>query len=479
MNVRQAVEYGIDHNLNVMLIGKHGVGKTSIIKAVVEERNLKWLYFSASTMDPWVDFIGIPEKSEGILSNGERASYLEMVMPKNIREGDVEVLVFDELNRADSAVRNALMQLIQFKAINGYHFKNLRCVIVAINPDDDEDMSYDVEKLDPAQIDRFQLQVDVPYEPDRAYFADRYKETGLAAVDWWHAQHDKVKNIVSPRRLDYAVDMFIRGGDLRAVLRGKEINVTEFINSIRNVNLMNELEELRNRPEKEIKAYFLADNNRIRNAIKVFKQNTRIANVLMPMLPEEEVLRIIQSDRSSLTNLIARSVTSYRHIWDAVKSNPGVYSSRVENAINTASRASSDIFKTSQHQNDKWIVNFPVYGSYEITSDDNNVTHTISRMENGKNRPIGRIDHVPFFLTGGVTSITGPIFRGDVVHRLRKRRATTWPSSDLLKSHVSNKPHILIVGDRAPSQKKIDVVRNSQNGHLMSNAEFLRLFGDV
>jgi hypothetical protein len=37
-------------------------------------KKLKWLYFSASTMDPWVDFIGVPKEHKD--ADG---SYLERI----------------------------------------------------------------------------------------------------------------------------------------------------------------------------------------------------------------------------------------------------------------------------------------------------------------------------------------------------------------------------------------------------------------
>ena len=43
----------------------------------------------------------------------------------------------DEFSRAHKKVRNAVMELIQFKSINGRKFKNLKIVWAAINPDDD------------------------------------------------------------------------------------------------------------------------------------------------------------------------------------------------------------------------------------------------------------------------------------------------------------------------------------------------------
>ncbi len=64
-------------------------------------------------------------------------------------------------------------------------FNNLKIIWAAINPEDDEDEVYDVEKLDPAQIDRFHVRVDIPYAVSTKYFKDKYDGAGIAAVDWW------------------------------------------------------------------------------------------------------------------------------------------------------------------------------------------------------------------------------------------------------------------------------------------------------
>ena len=44
------IDFWIANNLNVMLIGRHGVGKTAIVTDAFNRHNLKWRYFSASTM---------------------------------------------------------------------------------------------------------------------------------------------------------------------------------------------------------------------------------------------------------------------------------------------------------------------------------------------------------------------------------------------------------------------------------------------
>ena len=68
----------IDTKKNVLFVGKHGVGKTSIVKQAFEDAGLSYKIYSCATLDPWVDFIGVPEKQ--IDENGN--TYLSLVRPK-------------------------------------------------------------------------------------------------------------------------------------------------------------------------------------------------------------------------------------------------------------------------------------------------------------------------------------------------------------------------------------------------------------
>ena len=124
----------IENEWNVLFQGKHGVGKTATVMAAFNRHDLNWKYFSAATMDPWVDFIGIPKEK---MDEDTGESHITLVQPKGLRE--VEALFLDELNRAPKKVRNAVMELIQFRSINGIPFPNLKFIWAAINPDDEED----------------------------------------------------------------------------------------------------------------------------------------------------------------------------------------------------------------------------------------------------------------------------------------------------------------------------------------------------
>ena len=83
---------------NVLMSGRHGVGKTAIIKKVFDEVfgpiNVSWKYFSASTMDPWVDFIGVPKN----FTREHGVEVLRIIPPEYLTgEEKIEALFFDGL----------------------------------------------------------------------------------------------------------------------------------------------------------------------------------------------------------------------------------------------------------------------------------------------------------------------------------------------------------------------------------------------
>lgn len=193
-------------NYNVLFKGEHGVGKTTVIMEIFKEAGLRCLYLSGSTLDPWVDFVGIPK----IRERDGGTPCIEMIRPAALADDSVDVVFIDELNRAPDKVVNAIMELIQFKSINGHRLKNLRVVWGAINPEDDEG-TYTVNHLDPAHLDRFHVHIEVPFKVDDEYFKKKYPSVGQIFIDWWSGIPPEIQKSVSPRRLDYAAEAFLNG----------------------------------------------------------------------------------------------------------------------------------------------------------------------------------------------------------------------------------------------------------------------------
>lgn len=253
---------------NVILTGRHGVGKTAIIKEVFGEtfgeHMVKWRYFSASTLDPWVDFIGIPK-------NYTREDGMEVfkIIPPEHFTGDeeIEAIFFDEINRSDAKTLNALMELIQFKSINGRRFPNLKCVWAAENPHDDKDAEYSVMPLDPAQKDRFQIQVEIPNQLSKPYFEDKFgKDIFAVSSEWW----DKHKLKISPRKLDDMLTGYQLGFDLSDFTTAADTReLSRAISSISEYEKMLSVAETAS--DEDIKSYFTLD--KIRKNDKVIKKD--------------------------------------------------------------------------------------------------------------------------------------------------------------------------------------------------------------
>ncbi len=176
-----------------MLIGTHGIGKTVMVEQIAKELSLNMCYYSASTLDPWADLVGIPKPVEETES-------LKYYRPQDLE--DAEFLFFDELNRAHPRVLNAVLEIVQKKRINGKPLKNLRMVWAAINPAGED---YDVEELDPALMDRFHMQLTLKAEFNMDYMKTKMsEETAMVLRAWWREDmDDKQRKLITPRRLEY------------------------------------------------------------------------------------------------------------------------------------------------------------------------------------------------------------------------------------------------------------------------------------
>ena len=211
----EKMDFWIKNNLNVLLEGQQGVGKSTIIEAMVKRNKLSYKYFTASLMDPYLTLIGVPKEAKD-KETGE--SFLDFIKPSEFADDSVEFIFLDEFNRAPPSVRNAVMELIQFKSINGRKLKNLKAVWAAINPYDDNE-TFNVQELDPAQKDRFHVFYQLPFEPSEQYFTEKFgKHMAKTAIKWWNGVPTDIRNDVSPRRLDYALEMYQMGGDVGDVL---------------------------------------------------------------------------------------------------------------------------------------------------------------------------------------------------------------------------------------------------------------------
>ena len=238
-----------------------------VIKDVFESAGLRWKYFSASTLDPWVDFVGVPK-----VVDKDGKTYLDLIRPKFIQDDEVEAIFFDELNRAPDKVLNAVMELIQFKSINGHKLKNLKVIWAAINPEDDDD-TYTVNHLDPAHVDRFHVKIEVPFEVDKDYFTTKYPSIGQTFIDWWSAIPENIRLLVSPRRLDYAADAFVNDCRLEDFLP-TETGVSKLRTMLKSLPFHDQINEVSSAQEAE---EFLKNINNATKLLEMVKVKDALA----------------------------------------------------------------------------------------------------------------------------------------------------------------------------------------------------------
>lgn len=194
----------IDNDLNVLISGPAGTGKTSKVLQACEELGLKVKYYSAPTLDPYVDLIGVPVPNHD-------TSQVEFWRPKDI--DDADVVIFDEINRAVSKTQNTVFEITQFGSINGEKLPNLKCVVAMINPKED---GYKVDEMDTALLDRFDIQLQDTPAIDVRFFQKKFgKEVARVAKATWD-EHNSRKDMsdsnapqyISPRRMDKVITAF-------------------------------------------------------------------------------------------------------------------------------------------------------------------------------------------------------------------------------------------------------------------------------
>lgn len=320
---QEQLDKAIKNGLNVLLQGEAGTGKTTIILGSFMRNNLKFKYFSAATMDPFLDFVGMPkEKTKIDPITGETKSFIGLVLPEEFADDEVEAIFLDEFNRAHKKVRNAAMELIQFKSINGRVFKNLKVVCAAINPDTemDKDSTYDVEPLDKAQRDRFQVVADVPFRPNYDYFSKKYSAIiAEVAIQWWKDLPEKTKKLVSPRRLDYAVELAQMGIDLRFVLH-ESTNPTKLQQALRTGPIVEKMDALIKKGDKKAAIAFIQDPNNYYQAQDYIKleNNTKYSAFFLPLVNQEAFVNLIQ-DQKHLRGMVQKTPNEYKEQLTLVK----------------------------------------------------------------------------------------------------------------------------------------------------------------
>ncbi len=176
---RTAGKEGVSYP-NVLFISQAGTGKTSVCRAWAKANGINLVEVRGSTLDP-TDIGGLfatPDKGETRARKISTGIFEPLEQPNS-------VLFLDELNRANKAVRNALLELVNSHYLpdpnnpnGGQRFlPNFLFTIATINPPTGD---YNADALDPAEASRFR---NVNLTADNAYILKYFDKIYTAAAE--------------------------------------------------------------------------------------------------------------------------------------------------------------------------------------------------------------------------------------------------------------------------------------------------------
>ena len=166
----------IDAKFPILIRGRHGIGKSTIVYQIAEQRGLPVVERRASQMTEG-DLLGLPDTADTAI-NGRKATTWN-APDWLVTACEQPVLLFlDEVDRAPPEVRQGLFELTDSRKITGWHIHPDTVIIAAVNGGE-HGAQYQVGEMDHAELDRWTV-FDV--EP--------------SAEDWLRWAKDKVDGVV-------------------------------------------------------------------------------------------------------------------------------------------------------------------------------------------------------------------------------------------------------------------------------------------
>ena len=139
---------------NIMLVGKHGIGKSEILTSYFNDKGMKVVTLFLGQMADPGDIIGIPSKVEKQDAKGKAISRTDFTPPYWFpQDGQPIVLFLDELNRARPEILQTVMDLTLNRKLAGKALPEGSHVISAVNDGEE----YQLTDLDPALVSRFNI----------------------------------------------------------------------------------------------------------------------------------------------------------------------------------------------------------------------------------------------------------------------------------------------------------------------------------
>jgi hypothetical protein len=154
---------------NIMLVGRHGIGKSQIIENYFVRQGKKVVILFLGQMSDPGDLIGLP-----VLDGTTRKTEFRPPYWFPEKSDEPIVLFLDELNRARPEILQCVMDLTLNKQLNGKKLPAGSRIITAVN----EGEEYQLTDLDPALVSRFNIYKFSPTVPEWLLWAAENKIDG-------------------------------------------------------------------------------------------------------------------------------------------------------------------------------------------------------------------------------------------------------------------------------------------------------------
>jgi len=161
----------------ILLRGRHGIGKSEAVYDIAKDLDLPVVERRASQMTEG-DLLGMPSP-EQIEVNGERASIFRPFEWFLRACTEPVVLFLDEVDRATTEVRQGIFELTDSRKLAGWTLHPDTVVFAAVNGGD-HGAQYQVNDMDPAELDRYTV---FDLEPSVEDWLD-WAHTNINPVIW-------------------------------------------------------------------------------------------------------------------------------------------------------------------------------------------------------------------------------------------------------------------------------------------------------
>lgn len=198
-DIKKAIPFLFNAKITPMLIGYHGVGKTSLVEQIAQERGANLVVIRLGQLSDPGDLLGLADfvrNSEGRAVNTVFAAP-EMLPTKDT--GKETILFLDEINRSHKDVIQAIFQAVESGSQLGPHKLVNTKVIAAMNPPSGDYSVLDF--TDPAFNDRF---CHIKFEPTKEEFISWARDNTAGELIEFLAEHkEHIETNSNPISLDF------------------------------------------------------------------------------------------------------------------------------------------------------------------------------------------------------------------------------------------------------------------------------------